>query len=409
MSDRLDNTTEELMVENGRLQQEIATLQQQVERLENTQNSRANIPGQVDVIQVVSDAIVVTDNQFCIQSWNHAAEMMYGWQADEVLGQPIITLLNTLFPNETLEEVGVQFLAAGYWKGRVQHHRKDGTLIPILSAITAIQDENGRMIGSVSVNRDISDQVQIEEALRERTRALEARNEDLTQFAYVASHDLQEPLRMITAYLQLLSQRYSGQLDEEADEFIAFALDGATRMRRLITDLLAYGKIGRNNQVFAEVSLEKVLQQVLANLELRIQETQVSITHDPLPTVFAVKTQMIQLFQNLLSNAIKFRNQTDPTIHISVQREPTRWIIQVMDNGIGIDPDMSERIFTIFQRLHTRQEYPGTGIGLAICKKIVQNHGGTIGVQSQPGEGSIFSFTLPITRETVETAVASAS
>jgi light-regulated signal transduction histidine kinase (bacteriophytochrome) len=204
---------------------------------------------------------------------------------------------------------------------------------------------------------------------------------------------------MITVYLQLLSQRYSGQLDKEADEFIGYALDGATRMRQLITDLLAYAKIGRNNLVFTEVSLGKILQQVLANLDLPIQENRVTITYDPLPTVIAEKTQMLQLFQNLLSNAIKFKSQSKPVIRISVHQDDTHWIIHVKDNGIGIDPKLSEKIFTIFQRLHTRQEYPGTGIGLAICKRIVQNHGGAIWLQSEPDAGSTFSFSLPIARE----------
>lgn len=416
MANFLDSSSEQLMVENGRLQQEIALLHaqqqqltRQLQQLTEELNARKNTVGQIDIVQVVSDAIVVTDTQFRIISWNRAAETMYGWQEAEVLGQSLTALVNAVFLNETIDQVRETFLATGYWSGRVWQHRKDGTRMPILSAVTVIRSEDGRAIGSVAVNRDISDQLAIEEALRQRTRTLEARNEDLAQFAYVASHDLQEPLRMITAYLQLLSERYSGQLDEVADEFIDYALDGATRMRQLIIDLLAYAKIGRNDLVFTPVSLEDVLQQVLANLELRLQETQVTITHDPLPDITAEKTQMVQLFQNLISNAIKFRNLANPVIHIVARQEPGQWVIQVRDNGIGIDPKMSERVFTIFQRLHTRQQYPGTGIGLAICKKIVQTHGGTIWVKSEPGEGATFSFTLPILGEKGETAVSGAS
>lgn len=409
MIDHLDDSIEQLMVENGRLQQEITLLRTQRQQLIDELNERKNTVGQIDIVQVVSDAIVVTDTQFCIISWNRAAETMYGWKEAEVLGQSLTALVNAVFWNETIDQVRETFLTTGYWSGRVWQHRKDGTQIPILSAVTVIRSEDGRAIGSVAVNRDIADQLEIEEALRQRTRTLEARNEDLAQFAYVASHDLQEPLRMITVYLQLLSQRYGGQLDEEANEFIAFALDGAVRMRHLITDLLAYAKIGRSNQVFTQVSLEDVLQQVLANLELRIQETQVTVTHDALPVLTAEKTQMVQLFQNLLSNAIKFRNQTSPAIHISAQQEPAQWIIQVADNGIGMDQGMGERIFTIFQRLHTRQQYPGTGIGLAICKKIAQNHGGTIWVQSEPGKGATFFVALPIAGGKSATAVTGAS
>ncbi|MBK8905973.1 MAG: PAS domain S-box protein [Anaerolineaceae bacterium] len=399
MTDQPDSSIEQLMAENGRLQQELTTLHTQIQHLQARQNRREKALERIDIVQVVTDAIIVTDTQYLIQSWNHAAEKMYGWQAEEVLGQSFNELVETQFSDETLEEVREMFLVAEYWKGRVWQRRKDGVLIPILAAVTPIKDDDGRIIGAVAVNRDITNQMEIEAGLRERSRTLEARNEDLAQFAYAASHDLQEPLRMITSYLQLLSQRYSGQLDEEADEFIAYAFDGATRMRQLIADLLAYAKIGRNNLVYTEVSLERVLRQVLANLDLRIQENQVTITYDPLPTVMAEKTQMLQLFQNLLSNAIKFRNQTNPTIHISAHQDQAKWVIQVTDNGIGMDPKLSEKIFVIFQRLHTRQEYPGTGIGLAICKKIVQNHGGTIWVQSEPGAGATFTFTLPISTE----------
>ncbi len=406
MTDQSDSLTEQLMAKNGRLQHQITVLHAQMQQLtrytnqlEAELNQLRNTVGQIDVVQVVSDAIMVTDTEFHIQSWNRAAETMYGWQEAEVQGQSLTALVEAEFVNETIDEVREKFRATGYWSGRVWQRRKDGVMIPILSAVTVIRDKEGRAIGTVAVNRDITGQLQIEEALRAQTHTLEVRNEDLAQFAYAASHDLQEPLRMITVYLQLLSQRYSGQLDKEADEFIGYALDGATRMRQLITDLLAYAKIGRNNLFFTEVSLGKVLQQVLANLDLPIQENRVTITYDPLPTVIAEKTQMLQLFQNLLSNAIKFKSQHKPVIHISVHQDDTHWIIHVKDNGIGIDPKLSEKVFTIFQRLHTRQEYPGTGIGLAICKRIVQNHGGAIWLESEPDAGSTFSFSLPIARE----------
>lgn len=406
MTDQSDSLTEQLMAKNGRLQHQITVLHAQMQQLtrytnqlEAELNQLRNTVGQIDVVQVVSDAIMVTDTEFHIQSWNRAAETMYGWQEAEVQGESLTALVEAEFVNETIDEVREKFRATGYWSGRVWQRRKDGVMIPILSAVTVIRDKEGRAIGTVAVNRDITGQLQIEEALRAQTHTLEVRNEELAQFAYAASHDLQEPLRMITVYLQLLSQRYSGQLDKEADEFIGYALDGATRMRQLITDLLAYAKIGRNNLFFTEVSLGKVLQQVLANLDLPIQENQVTITYDPLPTVIAEKTQMLQLFQNLLSNAIKFKSQHKPVIHISVHQDDTHWIIHVKDNGIGIDPKLSEKVFTIFQRLHTRQEYPGTGIGLAICKRIVQNHGGAIWLQSEPDAGSTFSFSLPIAPE----------
>lgn len=403
MSDQPLAPIDKLMAENGRLHQELATLQEQFQQL-SSQNLRLEATLEAEklkqnLVEIISDAVITTDNEFRVTSWNHAAEIMYGWKEEEVLGQSLTARLQSIIQDERLEEVREAFLAKGYWKGRAIQHKKDGTTIPILSAVTALKIENGIITGSVAVNRDITDQMEVEKALRERTQALETRNEELAQFAYAASHDLQEPLRMITAYLQLLSQRYEGQLDKEADEFIGYAVDGAKRMRQLITDLLAYSRVEQGNRTFTELSLEKILQQALLNLDISIQENQAIITHDPLPTVTAEKTQMLQLFQNLLSNAIKFRKQEAPLIHISAHQEKNAWVIRITDNGLGIDPKQAERIFTIFHRLHTQQEYPGTGIGLAICKKIVLNHGGTIWVESEPEVGSTFAFTLPMTQQ----------
>lgn len=350
---------------------------------------------QANLLQNVSDAIIATNNQFRIQSWNKAAETIYGWQENEVLGKTMSELMTHIYEQSSREAMVADFLSKGHWIGRVTQYRKDGAPIPILSSITAVKDQQGTIIGAVAVNRDITDQIEIEKALRERTRSLEASNEDLAQFAYAASHDLQEPLRMITSYLQLIALQYQDQLDDEAKEFIGFAVDGAARMRQLIIDLLTYSRIGQQNQGFGQVALEKILQQVLFNLEIQIQEANIAITHDPLPTIIANKTQMLQLLQNLISNAIKFRREESPKIHLSAKQEATSWVIQVSDNGIGIEPELTEKIFDIFQRLHTREEYSGTGIGLAICKKIVQKHRGEIWVSSESGVGSTFSFSIP--------------
>lgn len=350
---------------------------------------------QANLLQNVSDAIIATDNEFRIQSWNKAAETIYGWREEEVMGKTMGELMSLVYEQSSREEMLANFLSKGHWTGRISQTRKDGALIPVLSSVTAVKDQQGTVIGAVAVNRDITDQLKIEEALRERTRSLEASNEELAQFAYAASHDLQEPLRMITSYLQLIAQRYQDQLDDEAMEFIGYAVDGAKRMRQLIVDLLTYSRIGQQNQGVGQVELEKILQQVLFNLEVQIQEANIAITHDPLPTITADKTQMLQLLQNLISNAIKFRKDESPKVHISAQQEPARWVIQIADNGIGMQPEFTKKIFAIFQRLHTREEYPGTGIGLAICKKIVQKHKGEIWVDSEPGVGSTFSFSIP--------------
>ncbi|HEX9663351.1 MAG TPA: ATP-binding protein [Candidatus Binatia bacterium] len=220
-------------------------------------------------------------------------------------------------------------------------------------------------------------------------------NKELEQFAYVASHDLQEPLRMITGYTNLLSKRYKGKLDDDADEFIGFAVDGANRMRVLINDLLTYSRVGTQGKIFAPTDCELILGQALVGLQVVIQESAARVTHDPLPTVMGDDVQLGQLFQNLIGNALKYRNGNAPAVHIGCQRRDNDWLLSIRDNGIGIDPRFAEKIFVIFQRLHNREQYPGTGIGLAVCKRIVERHGGKIWVESEPGKGSTFYFTLP--------------
>ncbi len=234
-----------------------------------------------------------------------------------------------------------------------------------------------------------------EAALQNQKQDLARSNAELQQFAYVASHDLQEPLRMITSYLELLERRYKGQLDAKADKFIAYAVDGATRMQALINDLLSYSRLGTQGKEFESVDCAKIIPSVLTNLQVAIAQSSAIITHDPLPQVDADRSQLTQLFQNLISNAIKFRRQDPPQIHIGVRYNDDKWLFSVQDNGIGIDTQYLERIFIIFQRLHSRTEYPGTGIGLAVCKKIIERHGGNLWVESELGRGSTFYFTLP--------------
>ncbi len=251
----------------------------------------------------------------------------------------------------------------------------------------------------ISMAMDVTARKQAEAELNRTMLELERSNTELQQFAYVASHDLQEPLRMVTSYLQLIQRRYGSKLDDDADEFIAYAVDGANRMKRLIQDLLTFSRVGTRGKPFVAIKTETVLQQTLANLKTSIEETEARITFDPLPTIMGDEGQLVQLFQNLISNAIKFKGETQPQIHVGVERHDNLWQFSVRDNGIGFDPQFADRIFVIFQRLHTRADYGGTGIGLAVCKKIVERHGGRIWAESQPDAGTTFYFTIPTDRQ----------
>lgn len=235
---------------------------------------------------------------------------------------------------------------------------------------------------------------ELEQRVAKRTVALKRSNEDLEQFAYVASHDLQEPLRMVTSYIQLLRQRYQSRLDKDADEFIGFALEGAERMQRLIIDLLTYSRVGTKAKPLAPVDMNEIVDRALRNLTVAIEETHTKIRHTDLPTLPGDGVQLVQLFQNLIANAIKFRSERPVEIQIAAQPERGGWHFTVSDNGIGIAKKDFERIFIIFQRLHTREKYPGTGIGLSICKKIVERHSGRIWVESEEGKGTTFHFIL---------------
>jgi|WetSurMetagenome_2_1015567.scaffolds.fasta_scaffold21247_2 PAS domain S-box-containing protein len=272
---------------------------------------------------------------------------------------------------------------------------KDGTYRIWTDQGTALRKENGeayRMVGACS---DITERKRAEEELHRLSEDLLRSNKELEQFAYVASHDLQEPLRMVSSYTQLLASRYQGRLDQDADDFINYAVDGATRMQRLIQDLLTYSRVTTRGSPFLPLDLQEALGEALANLHTAIIESSALVTNGELPTVNADRTQLVQVFQNLVGNAIKFRKQDEPPrVHVSAARSGNEWIIAVKDNGIGIDPQYFPRLFVIFQRLHGKQDYPGTGIGLAICQRIVERHGGRIWVESDPGEGATFRFTM---------------
>ena len=260
-----------------------------------------------------------------------------------------------------------------------------------------VRDASGAIVGLRGAAQDITERKRAEETLRKAMADLKRSNEELQQFAYVASHDLQEPLRAVASFTQLLSERYKGRLDADADEFIAFAVGGANRMQTLINDLLSYSRLETRGKPPEPVDSHDALGQALANLGTAIRESVALVTNDDLPKVLADESQLVQLFQNLVGNAIKFRGKEPPRVHVSAVSKGNEWLFSVRDNGIGIAQEYHERIFSIFQRLHSREDYPGTGIGLALCKRIVERHGGTIRVESEPGSGSTFFFTLPKT------------
>ena len=290
---------------------------------------------------------------------------------------------------------GTEVIGSGDLDFKIDARRDDeiGELSHAFNQMTI--DLKNVTTSKADLEREINERKIAEAALEKRTRELSRSNDELKQFAYVASHDLQEPLRMVTAYLSLLDDKCSDQLDERAKQYLDFAVDGGLRAKDLVQDLLDFSRIDTQGKAFFETSMEVVLDVVLNNLAVQIKEQGATVTHDPLPNVIADDGQMVQLLQNLVSNAIKFRGVDDPKVHIGCVNEKEGSRFTVRDNGIGIDPQYAEKIFVIFQRLHTRDEYPGTGIGLAISKKIVERHGGRIWVESGMGKGSIFVFTIP--------------
>jgi len=349
---------------------------------------------QAALIDLTPDAIIVRRLDGTITFWSQGAETIYEWKKEQAIGQSIHRLLQAQYP-VALEEIVEHLKRTGRWSGELIHRSKDGRRIVVQSRWMPRFDEEGEILELLETNVDITERKSMEESLLQTALELSRSNAELEQFAYVASHDLQEPLRMVASYLELLAQRYKGQLDERADMYINFAVDGAERMKNLIEDLLSFSRVTSTKKPLAPIDAQSALDEARLNLRTTITQSEAVVTHGRLPSILADRGQLVQLFQNLIGNAVKFRGDKVPRIHVAAERTGDDWVFSVRDSGIGIAPEHGERIFQIFQRLHTRDEYPGTGMGLAICKKVVERHGGRIWVESNAGEGSNFLFTLP--------------
>ncbi len=350
-----------------------------------------------DIVENAIEGIYQTSTSGQYISVNPAYVRMLGYESADELMSSIADISKQFYvdPSERAELLALLTEHGSVSGFEIRAYRKDKSIINLAVSTRAVKDEKGNFICLEGIVEDITARKEAEKELRRLNEDLLRSNRELEQFAYVASHDLQEPLRMVSSYTQLLAKRYEGKLDQDAHDFIHFAVDGANRMQRLIHDLLAYSRITTRGSPFAPVDLHEALGEASANLQTAISESSAMVTNGELPTVNADRTQLVQVFQNLVGNAIKFRKKDEPPrIHVAGERAGAEWIISVKDNGIGIDPQYFNRLFTIFQRLHGKQEYPGTGVGLAICQRIMTRHGGRIWVESSPDDGATFRFTM---------------
>ena len=336
-------------------------------------------------------AMFMIDPQGLFTSWNAGVEQLMGYTEEEWIGQHASMIFT---PAERAVEVCESELQLARERGAATdirwHRHKDGREFFANGYMDALHDESGVLIGYAKIMSDETARKELQDSLTESNTALE-------QFAYVASHDLQEPLRSMRVYAELLSKRYRGALDADGEKFLDFLVKGASRMSTLVNDLLTYARLTTEVERPSSVALDEDLEAALTHLEQAIKESDASVTHDPLPVLAVDRGQMVRLFQNLIGNAVKYRHpDRTPLVHVSAEQRNTEWLFSIRDNGIGFDPKYAADIFTPFKRLHTVEEYPGSGVGLAICRRIAQAQGGRIWAESVPGEGTSFYFTLPV-------------
>jgi PAS domain S-box-containing protein len=367
-------------------------LQQRVrERTSDLEKETAERERLAAIVEFSEDAIIGKTLDGVITSWNRGAAELFGFTAAEAVGQSMFMIVPARLRDERdlIEQIR-RHERANHLETR--RRKKDGGEVDVSVKISPIRDATGEIVGESEIARDITD-------LKVRDAELMRSNAALEQYAYVASHDLQEPLRMVAVFTELLAQRYRGKLDETADQYIDFAADGARRMQTLVADLLSYSKVGSQGKPLAPVDASRVLDIVVDSLGLLIKDSGATVEYAPLPLVMADEVQLRQLLQNLVANAIKFRSQAPPRIIVEAAPRDGKWMFSVADNGIGLDMRHAERIFQMFQRLHERGAVDGSGIGLAIAKRIAERHGGRIWVESRPGAGTTFFFTIPMVSE----------
>lgn len=336
-------------------------------------------------------AMFMIDPRGIIASWNEGVQHLIGYSEQEWIGQHASMIFTPA--DKAVEVCQAEMLVAqenGVATDIRWHRHKNGTEFFANGFMNAVRDGNGALVGYTKILSDETARKELQDSLTESNTALE-------QFAYVASHDLQEPLRTMGAYAQLMARKYRGQLDDEADLFLNFLVSASVRMTALVRDLLAYARLATEEERPSSIALDEDLEAALTHLDEAIKESGATVTHDPLPTLAVDRGQMVRLFQNLIGNAVKYRKPDQPPkVHISAEQKGAEWIISIRDDGIGFEPQHASAIFAPFKRLHTAEEYPGTGVGLAICRRIVHAQGGRIWAESQPGEGTTFSFTLPV-------------
>ncbi len=358
------------------------------------------------IFETAVNLIVSINDQNVITDCNNRIKQIFDYAPDEMIGQSLVKIL---FPDDMKKVLNVlnEIRFGGTFNDiKYRMIKKDGSVVHVKMNSSVINEINGAssqiicFIENVTENKKMEEELEqyrahLEELVKDRTEELKRSNEELQHFAYTISHDLQEPLRMVSVYTQLLGHRYKGRLDSDADTFIENASGGAIRMYQLIKDVLTYSRIESSGSSFQPTDCSEIFKEVLKNLKVTIEDSHAIIRCDSLPTITGDRTQLIQLFQNLVSNAIKYCDQKIPKIQVGADGNDDEWLFYVKDNGIGIDPKYAKKIFMIFQRLHNRDKYTGTGVGLAVCKKIVERHNGKIWVESEEGKGATFYFTIP--------------